>query len=142
MAPLFRTPKVLFHGTSEGAWLEIERSGVMLDDPEQPSGAICFSESRRVAEEFARFTCQRHDDERGVVLEFDGKKLSEEFPLSLHNRRLPNVMWPIYNEEEWRIPLRKIENVANFLLTSYTVWRDTNDIPAEWGPDATIWRAK
>lgn len=142
MAHHFRTPKTLFHGTSKGAWREIERSGILLDNDERPTGAICFSESRRVAEEFARFACHRHDDERGVVLELDGEKLFQEFPLSPHNSLLENEMWPISNEEEWRIPLRKIENVANFMLRSYTVWRDTSDVPAEWGHDTTFWRPK
>ena len=112
----------------------------MADDPDRPSGGVCFSASRRVAEEFARFACRRHDDEQGVVIELDGAALAREFEITSHRADLSNPHWAITDEEEWRVATPKLGNISRFVLGTYTVFRDTSDDPAEWGPDAKAWR--
>lgn len=135
-----RPPRFLFHGTSDSAWAEIQQSDAMQDDPARPSGGVCFSASRRVAEEFARFSCQRHDDERGVVIEIDGEALARDFAMVRHHADLSNPLWKIADEEEWRVTVPRIDNISRYVLGTYEVWRDSYDDPAEWGPGAKEWR--
>ena len=131
-------PAHLYHGTSDSAWKEIQETGFMVDRTDRPSGGVCFTDTKRVAEEFVRWSCERDYDESGVVLCFNGHAIARDFNLISFADDL-DPAHRIPDEHEWRIADRPFGPVSKYLVTSYKAWRDSHDDPMEWGAGAEAW---
>ena len=125
----------LYHGTSGVCWQEIQANGFMTDGenggPEAEHGAICFSKNDKVSEDFARLACQRDNCEEGVVIVFDAAALARDFKLVQHSTGSVDPSWGIKDEEEMRIAVNRIPDVARYIVSVYEVWKDS---PWNHGP--------
>jgi RNA:NAD 2'-phosphotransferase (TPT1/KptA family) len=131
-------PKVLFHGTSQSAWEAIQETGTMMSMEREPGvymdAAISFSESIRVAEEFARQAASNDMDEKGVVLYFDTDALAKAFELVAYHDPDISTSWAFDDEQEFRIPQPVVNGIAKFVTRTKIVYAESFDDPTEWRP--------
>lgn len=119
-------PTVLYHGTSEDAWGEIQARDEMVA-MEGGDDAICFSASQRVAEDFARQAAVGDMCEKGIVIAFDAKKLAQLHHLTaFHDPKMSGTTWAHFlDEEEFRIEQATAKGIMSAVIGTTTVWAES-----------------
>ncbi len=121
-----KLPDLIYHGTSEDAYESIKSTNEMMamDDHDR---AICFTESRSVAEEFARNAALADMCEKGVVVAFDTKRLSQLYPITQHHDSGMAGSWRFFvSEHEYRIEQPQIKNIMSCVVSTYSVWTESS----------------
>lgn len=100
-------PDILYLGTSLSAWEQIKKDDIILGNQDS---VISFTTEWHTAQEAAKAVASRLEEEKGIVIEFNGDALARKFKVEPLSQEMAHA------EQSWKITADRITQADRYIL--------------------------